>query len=122
MLKVAINILISVIFLLSTSGILISEHYCGNNLISVSFFSSAKKCCDDTCPFCKNINHSYKVKTKVVQSNNISLVTTNNIISLFDLSYIGPLFLNNIYKSHIVIINPPPGKSLANVYLSKLRL
>ncbi|OFX38142.1 MAG: hypothetical protein A2X08_09025 [Bacteroidetes bacterium GWA2_32_17] len=120
--KITLNILISVLFLLSTSGIFISEHYCGNNLVSVSFFSNAKKCCDDSCPFCKNVNHTYKVKTKVVKSNNISLEINNNIISLFNLSYIEQLLLCNIYVSNIVKINPPPGKFSTTAYLSKLRL
>lgn len=120
--RIFINILISFLLIVSTTGIYVSEHYCNNHLVSVSFYSNAKKCCDGDCPFCKNINHTYKVKTKFVQPDNLSVNQINNTISLFALPTVNTVLLSSISVIHVVKINPPPGKSLTTVCLSKLRL
>ena len=120
--KIACNILISFLLLISTSGVYISQHYCSNHLVSVSFFSDAKKCCGGACPFCKNVNHTFKVKTKYVQSETLNFNKANNIISLFNLPSVYNVILNTITVTPLVITYQPPGKSVIPIYFSKLRL
>lgn len=48
------------LLLLSTMGIAVSKHYCGENLVSVSFFDEANKCCDDG-DCCHNDNLFFQV-------------------------------------------------------------
>jgi hypothetical protein len=120
--KITLNILISFLLLISTSGIYISQHFCCNKLVSVSFFSDAKKCCEGDCPFCKNINHTYKVKTRYIQSETLNFNKVDNLISLFNLPSAYTVILNTITESPLVIINQPPGKSVIPIYFSKLRL
>lgn len=47
MLKKFSHIILSMLLLLSTTGVAISKHYCSGNLVSVAFFSTAQACCDD---------------------------------------------------------------------------
>lgn len=120
--KILSSILLSLIIIISTSGIFVSEHYCSNQLISVSFFSNSKKCCDDSCPFCKNVNHSYKVKTKVVQTESHNLSFTDSFTS-FLLPLYSNIFITNFdYNTSIVRIFPPPNKNNLNIYFSNFRL
>ncbi len=120
--RILINILISVSLLISTSGVYISMHFCKNNLVSVSFFSDSDKCCKGDCPFCKNVNHAYKVKTKVVPSEILNLNHLNTLVSLFHVSTGNIFIFNKIAEILPVRINPPPGNYFTPVYFSKLRL
>jgi hypothetical protein len=54
MIKKVFNILVITIFLVSTSGIFIARHYCGNSLISFGIFSTPHNCCEDFCEQCHN--------------------------------------------------------------------
>lgn len=47
MFKTILNITLSFILLTSTVGFSISEHYCKDNLVSVSLNFEADPCCDD---------------------------------------------------------------------------
>ena len=46
MLKRISHISLVLLLLAATTGMTISEHYCGDNLKSVSLFSSPESCCD----------------------------------------------------------------------------
>ena len=47
--------------MVSTMGLMVSKHYCGGEMVSVSVYHEADSCCDmDGC--CKNENHTYQVK------------------------------------------------------------
>ena len=120
--KIISNILISILIIASTSGVCISKHYCSNHLVSVSFFSNANKCCKGDCPLCKNVNHAYKVKTKVVQSETTNFGINSSLTSVFNLSYLNTIILNTVSENPLVRIYPPPGKSTSTIYFSKLRL
>ncbi|MEZ5104185.1 MAG: hypothetical protein R2757_06805 [Draconibacterium sp.] len=55
------HIIFSLILLVSTMGLVISKHYCGGELVSVSVYHNADSCCDmDGC--CQNETHTYQVK------------------------------------------------------------
>lgn len=120
--KIFSSILFSFIFLISTSGIFVSEHFCSNKLMSVSFFSNAKKCCDDNCPYCKNINQSYKVKTKVIQYQTINIQNINFITDLFLLSSSKIFLLNTIYNFSGEKVIPPLIKDNLNIFFSIFKL
>lgn len=47
MLRKVIHIILTLVMLVSTMGMTVSKHFCGNKLISVSVTSEAKFCCDD---------------------------------------------------------------------------
>lgn len=61
MLKKASHIFLSALLLISTMGMAVSKHYCGENLVSVSFYGEADSCCGDS-DCCHNENQNYKVK------------------------------------------------------------
>ena len=47
MLKKIYHIFIALLLLVTTTGIGISKHYCGDFWVSTSLFSEAETCCDD---------------------------------------------------------------------------
>ena len=50
MLKTATHIIISCLLLVSTTGLAVSKHYCGDDLVSVKIAAEAETCCnDDSC-------------------------------------------------------------------------
>lgn len=57
------HIILSVVLLISTMGMAVSKHYCGEHLVSVSLYENANddSCCDmDNC--CHNETKVYQVK------------------------------------------------------------
>jgi hypothetical protein len=60
MLKGILNVLVSTLLLITTTGIGISKHYCGKTLVSVSLFNEADSCCGDS-DCCHNENQLFKV-------------------------------------------------------------
>ena len=120
--KILSSILLSLIIIISTSGIFVSEHFCCNKLMSVSFFTNAKKCCDNNCPYCKNINHSYKVKTKVIQSQTINLKPNNSVTYLFLLPSNKVFTYITIPDFSLEIVIPPLIKENLNILFSIFRL
>lgn len=47
MLRNVTNIIMTCLLLISTTGFVISKHYCGNELISIDLKSDADPCCED---------------------------------------------------------------------------
>lgn len=74
MLRKIIHIALALLFLVSTMGVTISMHYCGDNLISMSVIGEAESCCGDDCGCCDNetihleVEDDY-VSPLIVQSN-----------------------------------------------------
>jgi hypothetical protein len=61
MLKKIAHIILSLLLLISTTGITITWHYCGNALERIAINSEAKSCCEnDGC--CHNESTLYQVK------------------------------------------------------------
>lgn len=61
MLKKILHIVFATLLLVTTMGLMVSKHYCGGQLVSVSLFHKADSCCgDDGC--CKNENQFFQVK------------------------------------------------------------
>jgi hypothetical protein len=100
MLKKVSHIFLSALLLISTMGMAVSKHYCGENLVSVSLFEEADSCCGDA-DCCHNENQSYKVKDdfSVPQISNIPVLAEFDIIG-FELMN---EFLTEIHESKNII-------------------
>lgn len=57
MFRKLLNILISVLLLVSTTGFSISKHYCGDHLVSVKVFVQDEQCC--SMPDCCHTESSF---------------------------------------------------------------
>ncbi len=67
--KKIFHILLLAVFLLGTTGVTISEHYCSGHLISFSFFGKANDCCGHGCKSCHNSIFVQKVKNNFDSSS-----------------------------------------------------
>ena len=78
MLKVGIHIVLSVLLLVATTGLAISKHYCGGELISTSVLGEAESCCDSG-DCCKNetehiqLDVDYSVSATVVLPESVQM-------------------------------------------------
>ncbi|WP_439184176.1 HYC_CC_PP family protein [Carboxylicivirga taeanensis] len=57
-----LHIILSLILLVSTTGITFSMHYCGGKYVSTSLYVEMDTCCDDGCGCCENKNIHYEVE------------------------------------------------------------
>jgi hypothetical protein len=108
MLKKVSHIFLSALLLISTMGMAVSKHYCGENLVSVSLFEVADSCCGDT-DCCHNENQSYKVKDdfSVPQISNVPVLAEFDI---FEYRLINELTEIRESKNTIPVFSdsPPP--------------
>lgn len=56
-----IYVLMSLVLLISTTGLTVDKHYCGDNLVSVSFFGHAGSCGDMDGSCCRQDTDTYKL-------------------------------------------------------------
>jgi hypothetical protein len=92
--KRAGNIMMILLLLISTGGISITRHYCGESVISVSMFSTPKSCCGSGCEHCRNENIFNKVTddfTVTTIDAQFSVVTGNPVHGNFIIDLISPL-------------------------------
>ncbi len=61
MFKRIAHIIVISLLLVSTSGISITRHYCGNSLMSLAVFSTPHNCCEGDCNKCHNEHTLTKV-------------------------------------------------------------
>lgn len=57
-----LHIAVAFLLLAATSGITITRHYCGENLISVVLGQQADSCCDGPCHHCHNETVHFQVE------------------------------------------------------------
>ena len=55
------HIILAVLLMISTMGMAVSKHYCGDDLVSVSMFEEAETCCGDM-GCCHTENEFFQVK------------------------------------------------------------
>ncbi len=122
MLRIFVNTTISCMLLMATSGITISEHYCGNKLVSVSINSEADSCCNKECGCCHNESVHFQLAESFIATTSIFNFNNNHVFDLLGLD-------NNIYniiihkkelKDNVFISESPPPKRL-NTLLSQLQ-
>ena len=61
MLRKFSHIILSTLLFVSTMGMVLSKHYCGDSFISTTFYLQAKSCCGDS-DCCHDVTHVYQVK------------------------------------------------------------
>ena len=61
MLRKAGHILIIIVLLFGTTGVIITRHYCGTNLVHAELYSTPDNCCESDCPGCHNERISFKI-------------------------------------------------------------
>lgn len=61
MLKKFSHIILSTVLLISTMGMVVSKHFCGDSFVSTAVFHQAKSCCEDS-DCCHNENSFYQVE------------------------------------------------------------
>jgi len=62
MFKRAGHILVILLLLLGTTGVTITRHYCGGNLVKTSIYSAPHNCCNDNCPRC----HDERINVRII--------------------------------------------------------
>ncbi len=107
MLKKFLNILVVFILSVSTGGVSVTRHYCGNSLMSTSFFSAPHKCCPGSCDKCHNEHRFSKITSEFTNTGDVhnfdvtlwhfpvfsniqplQAVTVSEIYPVFDNSYL----------------------------------
>lgn len=63
MAKKVAHIIIALLLLISTSGVAVTKHYCGNNLRSVAILTQPASCCDDQ-GCCHNETEIFRVHSE----------------------------------------------------------
>ena len=91
MFKKVAHILIVSLLLISTSGISMTRHFCGNTLESFSIYGTPHRCCDSSCDKCHN-KHTFKKVTDEFTGSGVSIVDFKadshsiNAIVIFNIS------------------------------------
>jgi hypothetical protein len=75
------HISLAFLLLISTFGITINKHFCGNRMISASIFLDANSCCKGNCGKCHNESHSIRV-TDAYESAFSDEIVKNPYVSL----------------------------------------
>ncbi len=111
MLKKFSHIILSVLLLVSTMGVTISKHYCGDSFISTSVFTEAESCCGDS-DCCHNDTSFYQL------DEDYSLASISEIPFVAEVDLIGfSLLINPLdeviigeNQTFIIMESPPPAK------------
>lgn len=64
MLKRVAHIFLILLLVFSTTGLTITRHYCGRNLVDTSIYSSPHNCCEGKCPGCHNERINIRITDK----------------------------------------------------------
>lgn len=64
MLKRVAHIFLILLLVFSTTGLTITRHYCGRNLVNTSIYSSPHNCCEGKCPGCHNERINIRITDK----------------------------------------------------------
>ena len=117
MLKAIVNILISIAFIFTSSGVVLNSHYCKNRLISTSIYLTPDSCCNGHCNKCHNESKVFKItdnfqgsifSVNLTQFYNDLFITpvTNCLITFDEISTLTNYFTDT---------SPPPGSSLTSL-------
>lgn len=119
MFKAVGHIFLSLLLLISTTGIAVSRHYCGGEIVSTTVLVEASSCCgSDSC--CKNeieliqLDVEYSVSSTVVVPSSVKIDLFGFSLAIFDLNVEEILLEDEFIISDL----PPPPKIqalLANI-------
>ena len=88
MLRKTVNILLVIVFAISTTGFTISKHYCGNFIVDFSINSEAETCSDMDGSCCHTESEHYQVEQDFVNSNFVSDIQLQEIDILFPIYFL----------------------------------
>jgi hypothetical protein len=87
------SIFLSILFLLTSSGISYSIHYCGNSVADIGFIQT-KKCCGEevekSMQCCKDKSFHVKIQDNFVKSS-VSLSENDKFITLYTATFSGQI-------------------------------
>lgn len=102
-----LHIALAVLILVSTSGIVLNQHFCHNQLVEVSITKAPLNCCGNTCKHCRT-----EVKfIKVTDAFHISQLTVHVFKSIQNLIYTTLPVSPSLYaleKYTLCYSSPPP--------------
>jgi hypothetical protein len=96
MLKKAGNIVIILLLLVATGGMPVTRHYCGLVQKSVSFFTTPKSCCGDSCSRCHNVFKFTKVNDDFEAGTDLTSLSLTDIVISQSVYYIDLFDILNI--------------------------
>ena len=113
-----LNIILTILVFVSTTGITIDKHYSNNELYSVSLIGEAKSCCEDVCDCCSNESEVLQLKDNYLVSD---IKKLDLFLSLSDVI----LFHNNLFNVNSEFISnnlfisdrSPPGLHFTSPFL-----
>ena len=102
-----LHISVAFLLLISTLGVTINMHFCGNRLISSSVFSAPDACCNGNCGKCHNESQNIRI-TDAFESAFSNDIVKNPYVFHFTFNYSHfPLSLNtDINNQFVVEISP----------------
>ncbi len=83
MINKAANIIVMLMLLFGTTGLNITRHYCSGNLVSTSVFTIPEKCCQGSCPGCRDENIKFRI-TDQYESSQVKTDLKPGPTSLFE--------------------------------------
>jgi hypothetical protein len=108
MLRQIANVIMTCLLLVSTTGFAVSEHYCGNHLVSVKLDTQPQACCDGgMC--CYTETSFYKLDDNFLASyTQINLESRFCVNLLLPSTYVEVPQPENSYFLSITFPGPPP--------------
>ena len=109
MLKKISHIILSLLVLVTTMGLTVSVHYCGDELKSIDLISQSDNCCGDSCPDCKNETIEVDIEDDfTISTFNIDL--TSDFILLPALIQLFQVSMYTDQVEQVAYHKPPPFK------------
>jgi hypothetical protein len=99
MLKKAGHISLVILLLISTMGVPMYKHYCGNSLISKSIELPAKNCCNNHCKAC----HNETTLIKIIDNFEVSSTKANisaEICKILNPVTFSSLLIDKLFETH----------------------
>lgn len=111
MLRKITHIVLTLLLLVSTSGVTFSMHYCGGALVSTSINVEAKSCCEDNTGCCENKTLHFEVEDDYVSPVQVTNLETVALDILCPILFVLNLELLNNEDKDAQSLNdssPPP--------------
>jgi len=107
MFKRAGHILVILLLLLGTTGVTITRHYCGVNLVRTSLYSAPHHCCNENCPRCHDERINVRI-TDTYESSQSQINFTAGFKNLLEQHSL-PTILAFSNASNIALLNDASG-------------
>jgi hypothetical protein len=110
MFQKARNIAVSLIFLISTSGITLHKHYSDGELFDFSIFGKAKSCCETNCGCCKDETVTFQLHIDVLGSafQQVETPHFNHILQVIKVDHLIQSLYSASLPEHFYFDSSPP--------------